>query len=255
MTMSVEVYVEGLSICYPKNGMWNVYFVCDASHPCNLSINKLSSTPLHFIHGGDLEIKFSSQGLVFELPTKGKDYDRILNMAAPWFHGTKLVEARQKKIDVIAMSFPQAIVSVPELSPRDYYIQDASKPGDPPIVIPPVAKKILATFEVNADLSMSIATQNGAVVRPPDIFPYKDNGLVRLEFDNNCGDICIGNDSLDLYELVRDTDGKMFYTGQVKGLNGVDREAFFKATELESFIFNSRTGDCDPVNIDPPPGP
>jgi hypothetical protein len=230
--MKVEVDLRGLAFCFAKDMAWNVYMVCDPDHPANYSANGSAQVPLHQ-NGIDRELIFESEGMVFDVPKHGSGYEQIFNMAADYAHGPNALKFfRTGATDLVSARVPSAIVSANEFTARSYYVQDITTyVGAPPKIIPPVAMRIKATFEVSHDLKVSISDASGT--RPLDTFPYRDGTTIKIQLDNDCRVEQQRNDFLDIYEFVQDRRGVRFATGQVRN--------------------SPSTGDCDPVDIDPPP--
>ena len=253
MSMTVEVHVRGLALCFAKRDVWNAVFVCDPHHSLNFSYAGGGTSPLHAM-GRDREITFSAPGLADALPTEGPGFGRIFNLAADYAHGPNvLIEKRVTgNTDVVTMKVPAAAVGTYLPTENNYYVQDAGHVGAPVEILPPVAKVINATFEVMGDLTMTINDINGPSTQPVFTFPYVEDGSLLLEFDNDCGGNCIENDFLQLYDVVQDPSGRKFVAGQVKVIDR-DRNGF-DTTRLTGRTFDPQRGNCDPMGCEPSPG-
>ncbi|MFN2501649.1 MAG: hypothetical protein ABR530_06520 [Pyrinomonadaceae bacterium] len=252
--MQVEIHIRGLAICYEKGLRFQSTFVCDASHPLVLSYPGGQPVPLH-VDGSDREMTFSASGLPADggrLP--GNGYEKIFNMAGAYAHGPgMLVEKRSGKTDVVVMKLSNARVGTYKATDRDYYVQNADHIGAPARIIPPVAKVIMATFDVTGDLTMNVRGLSGVSRDFAITFPYQDGGSLLLDFNNDCDSASAHNDFVHYYDIVADRAGMRFVAGQVRGSYADD--IIRDSQRMTGTVFSPEHGNCDPVIVDPPPPP
>jgi hypothetical protein len=118
--------------------------------------------------------------------------------------------------------------------------------------IGPISTLITISFEVTKALTMQVKDQTGTATPKTFQIPYSDGTAVTLGFDNDCGTGCTHNDSLDLYEIFSDKDGRtQFATGRIN--QGYMTGLTSPHSSLD--LLSSTYGNCDPFMLDPPPGP
>lgn len=258
MSMTVEILINGLAICFQKDNVWNVVFICDDVHPINFKVDNVvhAQSPLRK-PGKVRSISFNIGTSPNLPPAKGSAFNNIFNMAANYAHGPgKLNIASSGTTDKISMKIPSATLDTESLTRNKYFVQNADVKGDPPLIINEIADIISATFHITDEVNgliMTIKEEGAADINIP--FPFKE-GTLTLTFDNDCGNDCRGNDFIQLYDFVRATDGKRFVAGQVRAGSAL---LFSDPRRVENFSmkfvpFSSLNGNCDPAAIDPPPG-
>ncbi len=250
MSMTVEIHIKGLALCYARDDVWNVVFICDDVHTLDFTEvdSGNTSVPLHKT-GKDRNVSFNIGSSPISNPVKGANFDSIFNLRADYAHDkTELKMNRTGNTDIVWLKIPSATLDTAELTPRKYFVQEA-KLGFPVRIIDQIAHDIKATFEITdgSNLGVSINDQEETIEMS---FKYQDGKTLKLEFDNDCGDNCRENDFIYVYDVIEAVDGKKYVAGQIKNTNVVFSDANGKNKNV---ILSAETGNCDPIGIDPPP--
>ncbi len=114
-----------------------------------------------------------------------------------------------------------------------------------------VAKIARLTFQLNdgGKVAILFGDENG-----PEMTSWSESkaGDIHLLFDNDCHLPGDRSDFLNYYDWV--TDKSVFPPGSRRYTAGKLHNTFAKGAPLEAKMMG-RDGNCDPVVIDPPPGP
>lgn len=259
MPTRVEIHIVGLALCFFKNEVWNVVFVCDNVHPLEFTYPRGTGTASSSLREAnrDLDINFSADEFTRIDEPFGDNFWRLFNMAAPYAHGSgKLrIERRRNLTDLVWMRVPAATFDVIRTTDNNYFVQEQRYAGAPVEIIGQVGKEAVLVFEMRERLAMNITDpDDGAYSRRYEF--ENGSGVIRLSFDNDCYANCTHNDFLDLYELVIDGSAgseRKFAAGQVKStLINARRDESNSQTGFS--IMSPQYGNCDPVGIEPPPG-
>jgi len=249
MPTAVMILVRGLAVCFHRDEVWNVVFVCDDVHPLDVQYTDSSGPKKVTLHeaGRDLDANLAGEGFTSVGGPFGQDFDRIFNFAAEYAHGAgaKLVIKRRRRItDLVWLKVPGANLSASDFTTREYYVQEMlSYRGSPVEIIPRVATELAVKFEVNDELRIDLIDPADANYAK-SIKPVASGGSITIEFNNDCGSRCTHNDFLDLYELLFEDPGdRQFAAGQVK-----------QPSSAEVTLYSADQGNCDPTTVEPPPG-
>lgn len=260
MPTRIEIHIVGLAVCFFKDEFWNIVFICDNVHPLEFTYPNGGGTASSSLHESnrDLEVSFTSDEFIRIGEPYGDNFWRLFNMAGPYAHGaSKLEILRRKKItDLVWMKVPAASFDVWRITDNNYFVQEQDYPGAPVEIIGQVGKEVVLEFDVKDNFTMLITDPNDSSYSRRYSFA-NGSGKVALAFDNDCYSNCTHNDFLDLYEFVIDGDEgseRKFAAGQVKsGL--VNARRLDSNPRMDARPMSPQYGNCDPVGIEPPPGP
>lgn len=261
MPQQIDVIVEGLAFCYVKDGIWHVKFVCDHVHP--LTLTPPTGDPINLRQNTqdmtcEFEGLFVAEASLPTFPNRG-----VPNLSAHYAHGgdvsvSNLVFERRHAwgVGTLTMALPHSTLIIPPgyLTSQDCYIQKVRRGGgETPVNLGRVAKRLVfRSFLVSDDLNqltVSISHQTPPFRRS---YPSQDmSGSLRFLFQNGCGNACIKNDSIDLYDIFMDKRGTspepQFVTGFL--INGE-----VPGSDPDRHEAGGSHGNCDPNGSDPPPG-
>ena len=254
MSMEVEMEITGLALCFLEDDAsgWTVLFPCDDVH--NLSFRHRRGgieRDLHAAGAGDLRILVESTFETAYQPSRD-DTDNIFNLNGTYAHDGRLVQRRVQgsSVDEVRMVVPYSELDGHRRSPKACYVQRQDFPGAPVFNVGRKCKMISLSFEVTADLIITVKDSAGGTVGNPIPITYEDGRSITLEFDNDCGRRCHGNDFLDFYKVVadRDNDTIKYAAGEI---TEVDDDRSLRDIDHKSPTY----GNCDPSWSHPaPPG-
>jgi hypothetical protein len=237
--MKIKINVRGSAICYLKDNFWHIIFITDDTHLVKFSYTGTTSGSLNLRKSKlDRSITLFPDSPVPPKPKRGKDFDKILNMATE-MHGNERLKVKrtfERKREIISMAIPAGILDCDTLTDLEYYIEQTKPhPNTRRPLERKVAKIVKIEMKLNEGKGLSILIQDseGSNVLP---FPFKTGSNLELTFDNDCGAVCKEVNDFDLYyDWVKDKDEVTRYI----------------AGKLS--MIKSEQGNCDPVSIDPPP--
>ena len=253
---TLTIRVRGLAICYLRDAAWKVIFVCDNVHPLTLTYPVGSGTASVSLReqGRDLDLELRSQNLGPAKNPYAANIDRLFNMAAGHAHGRdKLKLMRRRKItDLAIMTVPVSLAGVSQTTDGYYFVQEQSHPGMPVKIIDPVAKEVVFTVGIADKVTLSVTDPKDP--KYTKSFEIEGGGSdIELDLDNDCDNKCTHNDFLDLYEVVIDgseSKERKFAAGKVIG---DIPNAMPRVIKPLGGTMSAEQGNCDPVQIDPPP--
>ncbi len=268
MSMTVNITIKGIALCFRKRGNWNIDFICDNDHPLLFEEPQVRPTELR-VAGVDFEMEFVNQGIDVK-PPEPATVSNLFNMASTYAHGDVdshgrkiLIEKRNKNnTDRIRLIIPSATLSTLSVTPRPYYVQDIKSSGLPVKIIGPVAKELKATFTVDRDINSPLLLKTNLYGSTPREYPYQDGTILDFVFDNDCKGSCTENDFLGVYEMIHDISGRKIAAGQIQAVADVKgvfaewllEEGFQLVPHKSAKIMVPDSGNCDPIGIEPPPG-
>ena len=149
------------------------------------------------------------------------------------------------------MTIPYGVVSVIAHTGGEYFIEPY-RSGLPETLGRDVASEFSISFDVAGTdgLTMTIRDKSG-----DDVRKYPSTQALDLRFDNYCNAVQTYNDFINFYDWLYDTtsadpaEPKRFVAGKLIRINLLP-----PGPALAGRIMG-RQGDCDPIIIDPPPGP
>src|SRR5687767_2566843 len=129
MPTQVTILVRGLAVCFHRDEVWNVVFVCDEVHPLDLEYSDFAGPKKAALReaGRDLDANLAAKGFTSAGGTYGQDFDRIFNFAEEYAHGrdAKLVVKRRKRTtDLVWLKVPAATLGASDFTTREYYVQE-----------------------------------------------------------------------------------------------------------------------------------
>ena len=185
MPTTINIHVQGLALCFLKSdgpgldSVWNIVFVCDDLHQLGLNHPKGFEPQLR-VKGRDVELNFKSASIV---PNKS-NYDttagEMLNISDRDMHGPnglgrsnlRVREDREKlkslgKInnDLVWMKVPNANLKVETNNADTYWAQEIDETGKDvgPLLSKGIrAKRLLITFDVESDLTVTVGDSTGS---------------------------------------------------------------------------------------------
>jgi hypothetical protein len=237
--MKVTITIFGSAICYLKDDLWHIVFITDETHLVKFSHDGAAPQIPILRNGGlDRNITFFADNPVQATPVYGDNYKEILNMATD-MHGEGRLRVKrtfEHRREIICMMIPAGILSSDTMTEMDYYIKKTHPiPDQRRPLGRPVAKSVKIEMDLSKGKGLTMLIQDGEGTKTLR-FPINDQAL-NLTFDNDCGASCKDvNDFKLYYDWVEDIDG---LTKFIAGKNNISL---------------SEQGNCDPVNIQPPPG-
>ena len=264
MSMDVSILLIGDVILYLKDNLWNIVFITDADHTANVSVFGSSSTPYPLRPSTTLRmISLTTNDPNVGVPSYGQDYLNILNMHERQLHyapaGTNNLVVSHKPAagrEAIHMTMPFG-VAAGERPFCQYWIADAA-PSSPQNLRPlPAASAVSINFSIGAGCEFDMRVNDLTAGTPFPAWKAVDGTKLTLVFDNNChGGSGSNKDFLRYYDWIQDKrgPGHQFIAGKVDPKCGTA----FERSELSEFldhIMSGPLGNCDPVDIIPPPGP
>jgi hypothetical protein len=264
MPRNVVVYVEGLALCYKSakaGGAWHVCFVCGPDHLLKLKEPKQLPNLQLRIPNVDLVGRFT--GSTFVSGSPGNYPSQLLNLNGANAHDKKLKWERRhcRTTTKIILELPkEANISVDQTTPN-YHVEEV-RGSSGPISVGVVAKRLRFDFQIlSGDMFVRVA--QGETVAYSESFDDSGNPLT-FEFNNHC-DLCRSNDTLDLYDVIKEPKGgdeRRFVTGTLEG-NGHVRDynagPHCRRPSIWDKFWNilfappaNPYGNCDPMGVDPP---
>ena len=258
MTLAVTLDIAGDAIIYEKDSVWNVVFITDEDHTIKVYSNG-STKP-------DIELADMNRPLAMYLNPvrpvslnrgRGKGFASILNLNDSDLHGLDANGRSNLNIKPNPSNGRQYVhVRVPvgtlggEAMVPDYWIAEHPN-GSANAHGHEVAKIARLTFQLNdgGKIAIHLKDENGPVLKS---WVESKAGDIHLLFDNDCHSSGNRSDFLNYYDWV--TDKSVFPLGNKRFIAGKLHSSFTKGTSLEPKMMG-RDGNCDPVVVDPPPGP
>jgi hypothetical protein len=155
----------------------------------------------------------------------------------------------------VHIKIPYGVLSVTKRNDGEYFIERQGS-GMPKSLGRPVASEFAISFEVSDEAGLMMTILDDEIVADKRFYPTTSAPL-ELIFNNDCDQEQVVNDFTNIYDWVYDTsapDGihpKQFFAGKLQRLSlddsHIDRSANFRVM--------GKAGDCDPMIIDPAPGP
>lgn len=260
--MIVKVRVKGQAILYRKHDTWNVVFITDHCHHLAFSdpghseeiLAKQKFTRTILFSAADVDVS--------EPPTTGV-VNEFLNLSLPIMHGihgpglSSLTEKPnpQGGRQYVQIKIPFGVLSVTKRNDVECFIERHGS-GMPKSLGRPVASEFAITFDVSDPAGLTMTIFDDEIGADKRLYPTTADPL-ELIFNNDCDQEPMVNDFTNIYDWLYDIsppDGihpKQFVAGKLKTLSLADSNI----DESGNFRVRGRTGDCDPVIIDPPPGP
>ncbi len=231
--MDVEITVKGSVICYLKDDFWHLIFVTDETHLVKFSIDNKAGVKELRHAGFNRSITFDFNGEATPKAEKGDDFGKILNIARKEMHGkNKIKVARKfkKGREIIQMIIPVGTLDYGDPT-YNYHYREVKRNTKSEPLDGEVASCIKINIKSKSkNLSMIIVDGSGTTITP-----LQSNTKLSLNFDNDCGDECKGENDFNLYyDWLQDADNKRFIAGKGPQLIG-------------------KQGNCDPITVDPPP--
>lgn len=258
MALAVTLDIAGDAIIYEKDSVWNVVFITDKVH--KLKVYKIGSTE------PDIELADANQSLAMYLNPvgpvsltrgRGRGFASILNLNDSDLHGLDANGRSNLNIkpnpsngrQYVHLRVPVGTLGGEDMVP-DYWI--AENPDGAVIAHGhEVAKIARLTFQLNdgGKIAIHLKDENGPVLKS---WGENKAGDIHLLFDNDCHSSGDRDDFLNYYDWV--TDKSVFPPGSRQFIAGKLHNLFTKGAPLETKMMG-RDGNCDPVVVDPPPGP
>ena len=261
MGTRIIVEIKGLSVVYRDGSYWNVVFMCDAHHAVAFSVDQHP----HPSHPNLGEIG-TRRTIDFDIgrpqpipPSEPSKHSMVLNLAANYAHGKDdLRRVPNRLSSCVHLRLPNATIEPGDMNCSSWtgYVQDADRPGSPPMLISPKAKSIVFTIDVafGANFEMQIRNDDG----PTEQLGIPPTGELKLVFDNDCKANCHDNDSIQVYRLLQSISGRRFFTGYAYGRDNefptpAQVEAWERDPNSNKELVTTRMGNCDPCIVEPPP--
>ncbi len=258
MTIAVTIDIGGDAIIYEKNRVWNIVFITDKDHMVKVYNNGPTKPDIELADANrPTKLYFKPTGAATMTRSHGRGYDSILNLNDSDLHGSDAMgKSNLNEMPTPAGGRQYVHLEIPigvlggESPAPDYWI--AEYPGGVPAAHGhAVAKLARLTFSLNDGGRVAIheKDENGREVMS---WAASKAGDIHLLFDNDCHLPGNRNDFLNYYDWVTDKSG--FPPGTRKFIAGKLHSKFAKGAPLDEKMMG-RDGNCDPVVIDPPPGP
>ncbi len=283
--MNITVGVIGSSMVYFKDGFWNVVFISDTCHVVNLAGPHTGGVYRPFARPQyHRNVLFRANGATPATGWDPAERDKFLNLSASYLHGSasgsesNLEEFPDPRYghQRVHLKIPFGTVRAANSYGSEYYYQRVGTYSRIPM-----GKSMPNAFGISfvvpdgvpLTLAISDSTSPNPIVIPAD------SGNVTLTFNNYC-DICKGyNDFIHHDEWIRDrrsigsSNPIQFVAGELDDIcnfagepTKANIESFEKQlaeaylqTAAQLFSYDLKRfgpdGDCDPVGIEPPPGP
>lgn len=256
--MDIEIKIKGSVICYLKNDGWHFVFVTDKTHLAKLSVN--DETPFSLRKAGvDRKITLDFRGKAEPPAKEGNTFGDILNIAGAEMHGDRAngkgeMNARRRETqntEIVQMLIPAGELARDDWTKEEYYVKEIGVD----LQRCPIGRKIAASvkLEIKTDAPSIALIIDGEEQSIP---PSSGNpNLIKLEFDNFCGEIKDDTDENNDFQLYYDwledarDKGRRFVAGKIPRTGGIwDTES-----TAEKVKMIGRQGNCDPISVDPPP--
>jgi hypothetical protein len=266
MAMTIQIVLDGICISFKTPTAWRVIFFCDSRHEANFEI---PSIPMAGRLGNGNNRSVTLEGVTAGAPRKGREFGLIFNLSRDYAHGEEsaarsnldLFDNAGSALKFITIDIPNSEMERGVLTDRDYWIQPSMPVGHPVRILGKVASKVTVTFDVAGPVTMRATNPDETVT-----IPFTDGVTKSILFDNDCGASCNGdNDFAFVYERLRHRSDptRKFYAGQVLNAMFNGEHVIASKTEEEAKAgresvdlgFHPLYGNCDPVVVEPPPGP
>jgi len=250
MATQINISLMGTVAVYDDGANWNLVFITDKDHQLIISDADGNHRDQTIRTGKDRVFKLVSGKASDESRRYTDNAKKFgLNMSESYLHGADPATGKSNLNrthspghgrELIRITVPYGTIDCPD-SPGsdhapDYWITNTSN-GQSHQVGHPIAKVLTLSFQDDSGKQLEL-TSDGAA--GPAVKPWGYNkDPLNLIFNNDCQGQGNVDDFLHYYDCVFHKSDKriMFTAGKVGG--GV----------------LARQGDCDPVMIDPPPGP
>jgi hypothetical protein len=266
MPTNIRIQVDGAVILYLKNGEWNLVFSTERCHQVKLfdPINR----PNNLILAGtanNRRVSFSSPGTppAAASPPSAATIRGFMNLADGQVHDAGNLEVVPFRPPTspqppryprkyVHMTIPYGELTILRTSLKRYCVRNVSsdvcfewQPG------PAEAFEIVFALPDHSTLSMDVADVGGGSPIGTRRYSQSSEDIV-LTINNRCNRPMGYNDSEHIYDWVADKrDDRRFEWGDCQY---VCPHATSEDTDVEKRLA-AVDGNCDPVMIDPPPGP
>ena len=246
--MIVNINVKGSCILYLENNIWNVVFITDDCH--DVRFKDPIDTKERPLGKSDRQrqIEFVSSGSAASSNPIG--FSDFFNLADYHNNGLRINPKPDCGRQYIEMKIPYGTLVAGSRRHKEYLIWEIGT-GQPIRTGKYPATRFTIRFDSASDVEMILDDMYGIEKRT-----YRNNmPVLDLDFDNFC-DISQGyNDFIHVYDWIEDArdSSKRFLAGT--------EDAKFEdpggcPPELSSVRKTMGVdGDCDPIVIEPPPGP
>ncbi len=266
MPTEIRIQVDGAVILYIREGVWNLVFITEWCHPVEFHdpINRPHRVILAGTTGNRL-IRFSTDG---DYPSAGRLNPEIVhefvNLADPRLHGSgnlEVVSFRPPSRPVppryprnyVHMTIPYGELSILRHSSKSYCVRDIKSNCLQWEPSPAEAFEISFTLPDSSTLHMDVDEVGDSPLMPRRSYSQSTSDII-LTIDNRCHKEMGYNDSEHVYDWVKDKRGdRRFEWGDCMYVCP-DSVTDFIGLGMSPAMF-SRDGNCDPVIIEPPPGP
>lgn len=277
MSTRVTILVQGSSIVYFQRGVWNVVFITDTCHQVKFDSPGPGALSVLAKAGADRTIGFSvgAGGFSTSVPPAAQVIDAFFNLSTGVLHGVR--GATLSNLDNIVkpplerpgrqyihMTIPSGTMTHKTVTAEPYLYRPVGETFNRPWG-KGVAASFAITFTIEDPRGLTMTIRDPISRDEILQFPPVDDQIV-ISFDNDCNDDKEENDFIHVYDWVRDitNPAKKFEAGKhlypfvaeanPRMVPASERE---KVTVLEdgTVTFDGLHGNCDPVIIEPPPGP
>ncbi|HSK74609.1 MAG TPA: hypothetical protein VK892_23115 [Pyrinomonadaceae bacterium] len=271
MVMKINIRIKGLAVCYRQGNYWQVVFICDDWHKVKFTHKKNSQILVN-----EKELRREGEATrtaifsfynVENAPSPsdpsglfGDDFHEILNLTDERLHGkhpngkAKIKRKKDPGTELIFLTIPH--IALCSFGQTDFpYYARLDTDNSQPFEIGYVSDKVGAEIKLKPG-----AIQGGSMLfddgRDNASFPYFEDDVHTLIFDNDCGTSCKpgDNDFRMFYKWLKDNtnEGKRFLAGKFTSLSEEKDRAEFDAAIIEE-LKSPLQGNCDPVVVEPPP--
>jgi hypothetical protein len=250
MSTQINISLMGTVAVYDDGANWNLVFITDKDHQLIISDPDGNHRDQTIRTGKDRALKLAvGQGSDPARSYTGNAKKYGLNMSEPYLHGIDPVTGKSNLNrthspghgrELIRITVPYGTIDCPAYPgpdyAADYWITNTSN-GQSHQVGHPIAKTLILSFKDDSGKQLELTADDQT---SPAIDPWSYSAdVLNLIFNNDCQGQGNVDDFIHYYDCVFHKNDKriMFTAGKVGG-------GFF-----------ARQGDCDPVMVEPPPGP
>lgn len=258
MAIAVTLDIAGDAIIYEKDAVWNVVFITDKDHTVKVYSNGSTKPDAELADlNRPLAMYMRPVSPVMLTRGRGRGFASILNFNDTDLHrldahGRSNLNVKPNPSDgrqYVHLKVPIGTLGGEDMVP-DYWIAEYPN-GAAAAHGHEVAKIARLTFQLNdgGKVAILFGDENG-----PEMTSWSESkaGDIHLLFDNDCHLPGDRSDFLNYYDWV--TDKSVIPPGSRRYTAGKLHNTFAKGAPLEAKMMG-RDGNCDPVVIDPPPGP
>ncbi|MGB5015563.1 MAG: hypothetical protein WBO68_16190 [Pyrinomonadaceae bacterium] len=271
MAMNVKIDVEGSVILYLKNDVWNLIFVTETCHNLKFTDPTMANPPEPLAKTNyPITIDFTASGTVQRAEWGIDELPYFMNMNDARLHGRGFTGQGFLVVDPkshnncqwVHVKVPFGVVKHSQTTTTDYYYRGYNDLGARDW-IDPVTKGFTIEFDVKDGETLTMTSSDPLEAKPRE---YTANvPSLTLKFDNDCKNRIGYNDFVHFYDWVFDTRSPsrdepiMFVAGKKSYLKVFEKDA--SDEKIKDFYLQvnkalmSPDGNCDPVVIEPPPGP